>query len=407
MKKSLLALAMVGLFASAANAADNYQIYGRVDLGLTKTNTNGDSNMKMDRGTQSRLGFKGTEDLGDGLKANFKIEHRFSADTGAGNAYGSGDPFWRGQAWLGLSGGFGEVRAGRQYRVFADASEMVDPWGGDYLGTSFAYDTYRLSGAHTYTTPVQYFSEGLGTFAPAGRNNNALTYISPEMNGFKVQLQYAFSESNYAKTGSNAGYNDSKVANTVGGSLSYQTKLNGGDTLSLGFAAQRSGDTDYAKQQADATLGKETEALLYANYDFGKGTVGLGYYSGKTQDYRNDGSVSTAFNDDLKAQGYTISGTYKVTNKGTILAGYQSGKFKENYKDGYGYNLYNSNGTTSFYGATDMKYSKFALGYQHALSDRTTVYINYGKEKVKNIGFANDLNNDGGTVYGFGIKHNF
>lgn len=110
MKKSLIALSVLAAVAGTAQAQSSVTIYGVVDMALQHQNT-GDpagSTLGLDSGIQSgsRLGFKGSEDLGGGLKANFQLEMGINADTGS-SAQG-GRAFGR-QAFVGLSGNFGAV----------------------------------------------------------------------------------------------------------------------------------------------------------------------------------------------------------------------------------------------------------------------------------------------------------
>ncbi len=81
MKKSLLALAVLGAFAGAATAQSSVTMYGLIDLGVGKPA--GTANKGMFQAAGSRLGMRGSEDLGGGLKGLFNIETRFDADTGA------------------------------------------------------------------------------------------------------------------------------------------------------------------------------------------------------------------------------------------------------------------------------------------------------------------------------------
>ena len=99
MKKSLLALAVLGAFAGAASAQSSVTLYGRVDLSLAK-NIGSDAK-GVQNGSGSRLGFRGVEDLGGGMKAIFNIEHRFNADTGE---LTNAAKFWQGRSIVGLEG---------------------------------------------------------------------------------------------------------------------------------------------------------------------------------------------------------------------------------------------------------------------------------------------------------------
>src|SRR5687768_3851499 len=116
MKKSLLALAVLGAFAGAASAQSSVTIYGSVDMAVMKSNggtagNNGNPNgttkaWTLNQSNGSRLGFRGNEDLGGGLSAQFQIEHRFTPDDG-----NAATPFWAGRSYVQLS----SASAGRVY----------------------------------------------------------------------------------------------------------------------------------------------------------------------------------------------------------------------------------------------------------------------------------------------------
>jgi predicted porin len=122
--RGLIALSLLAA-CCVAQAQSNVTVYGKIDLGARRSPG---SNVKELRTSgDSRLGFKGVEDLGDGHKAFFNIEHRLQADTGAADT-----PFWRGVAHVGLSGGWGQLGLGRQYTAaFSLIQNMIDPFGGD------------------------------------------------------------------------------------------------------------------------------------------------------------------------------------------------------------------------------------------------------------------------------------
>jgi len=357
MKKSLIALAMVGALASTAQAAEsNYSIYGRLDLGLVKSNVKGDDALKLNHGTQSRLGFKGVEDLGNGLMGKFQIEHRFNADTGASN---DNNVFWRGQAWVGLAGHFGEVRMGRQYDAVAGTAGQVDPFGGDYVNTGY--------------------SEGLGNGAPAGRRNNSVVYMTPNMEGFHVEAHLMFAEQNYSKAGSTTGYDDDKQRNLFGFRFAYE---NGPIAASLAY--QQSGDTDAAAGTINGAASDVdndgSEVILYAGYTLNNATtLGLGVYMAEEDVVDANKTI------------VTLGATHKV-GQGKILAGYQFGD-----RD------------TDNLGATQVAedYSKISVGYHHGMSDRTTMYVNVASEQIDNVGFVDGADADSVSVFGFGVKHNF
>jgi predicted porin len=128
MKKTLnLAAAVAALLACTAVCAQStVTVYGKVDGGLRKAI--GSEDREVATGGDSRLGFRGTEDLGGGLKAFFQIEHRFFTDTGGVD----GNQFWKGISHVGLEGAWGRVGVGRQYvAAFSLVQNQIDPFGGD------------------------------------------------------------------------------------------------------------------------------------------------------------------------------------------------------------------------------------------------------------------------------------
>lgn len=126
MKKHLFCAAALALSAHAACAQSSVTMYGKVDAGLRKAV--GSTDKEIATGGDSRLGFRGTEELGGGLSAFFGFEHRFFPDTGAVD----GSQFWKGYSHVGLAGGFGRIGLGRQYiAAFSLAQNQLDPFGGD------------------------------------------------------------------------------------------------------------------------------------------------------------------------------------------------------------------------------------------------------------------------------------
>lgn len=116
MQKKLIALAVAGLVAAPAMAQSNVTIYGVADayFGFGSDNNNDISAINSGGLAGSRIGFKGSEDLGNGLKAVFTLEQGYAIDTGAASPT-VGDSVFSRQAWVGLQGSFGTVSLGRQY----------------------------------------------------------------------------------------------------------------------------------------------------------------------------------------------------------------------------------------------------------------------------------------------------
>ncbi|NDI87411.1 porin [Undibacterium crateris] len=185
MKKSLIALAVLAAAAGSAQAQSSVTVYGVLDMAFQAENngqfSKGKGNIfSLDSGVQSgsRLGFKGSEDLGNGLKANFKLEMGVQADTGA-SAQG-GLAFGR-AAWVGLSGDFGAVQVGRQNKPVFDVVDSIDPFSTGIIG-----------GSATDSTSAT----GLGNlmFATNPRSNNTINYTTNNLSGFTGSLAYTAGE---------------------------------------------------------------------------------------------------------------------------------------------------------------------------------------------------------------------
>ena len=177
MKKSLIALAVLGL-SGAAMAQSSVTLYGVADAGIGKieagsgladpANDASDktefiSGSMMNNGT-SRLGVRGVEDLGGGLKAGFQFETGLDLDNG-----GNSGAFWSRQANIWLGGNWGTVKLGRQFTP-------------SYLTTS----TFELTGAALYSVLANTYK-----FAGIGRRaNSAFAYITPNFGGFTGALAY-------------------------------------------------------------------------------------------------------------------------------------------------------------------------------------------------------------------------
>ncbi|MFM0211515.1 porin [Paraburkholderia sediminicola] len=180
MRKSLLTLTLVGMASGTAFAQSSVTLYGAVDAGLlyasrtlnAETGGNAGSSYSMIDGGRlpSLFGFTGTEDLGGGLKAKFKIESGINVATGGLNN-SDGNVFGR-QAWVALDGRFGEFKAGLQYSPFFLAVDESDPRSFSLFG----------SGATIYVDHVI----GTGVFNP-----NAVSYTTPRLAGFQGSAMLA------------------------------------------------------------------------------------------------------------------------------------------------------------------------------------------------------------------------
>lgn len=181
MKKSLLALAVLGVFAGAAQAQSSITIYGLLDQGLilnSNANAAGQNITAIAAGTySSRFGFTGTEDLGGGLKANFRLESQIQPDTGTTDTPTS--PLFRRAANVGLAGNFGSVTLGRQSDPFYIAYASGDTRPSNLIGSSL-HPFLRAGAALSNITPLWV--------------DNAISYTTPTFSGFKATVYYSFGE---------------------------------------------------------------------------------------------------------------------------------------------------------------------------------------------------------------------
>jgi predicted porin len=230
MKKKLIVAALLAGASQLAAAQGNVTIYGMIDMAVVRESGGvAGPSTRITSGTTggSRLGFKGTEDLGKGLKAVFLLENGFQGDTGA---MGQGGLLFGRQAYVGLQGGFGTVLVGRQYTPHYLVQAFADPFGSGWVG-----DSKNLLG-----TTGNSFS----------RMDNTVKYVSPVVGGFSAEL--------VAAPGEVSG--DSASGRQLGGSLAWGA---GPLQLRLGYH-NRNNDTASLHGTEDA---KNT--VLAAVYDFG------------------------------------------------------------------------------------------------------------------------------------------
>ena len=356
-----LAVAALSSVAGLAHAQSTVDIFGVLDIGLLSTSASGSgsvNSLSTDGNTSSRLGFRGTEDLGGGLKAAFHLEAAVSPDTGAGGGTSTnnkdslnpgGLTFGR-RSTLGLQGGWGEVRLGRDYTPsFNNLTVASHPFGTNGVGNSGQMYYPVAAGGTTARTNVR-ASNSVGYFLPSG------------LGGFSGHLMYAMGEQ-----ASNAAGGTSNDGNHLGARLTY-----GAGPLYLSFAT---GQTNYA-------TGDYTQSNLGANYKFGPAK--LMYLWGQNK----VGVTKTTAN---------MVGTQWTVGVGEVR---------------FAYTMLKADGFTS---ANVKDANQIAIGYVHNLSKRTALFTNYsqvsnkGTGKQFNVGGGNGVTDAGGSSSGFeaGVRHSF
>jgi len=377
MKKSLVALAALAV-AGIASAQSSVTLFGVVDAGVryTETKVNGvqTKNWQLASGgiTTSRLGFRGTEDLGGGLAASFWLEAGYNADTGLGNggrgdtAADSGFNFNR-RSTVSLSGGFGEIRLGRDFNTTYLNDTNFDPFATTGLGGSLI-DATRAGYA---------LAAGANGFANNSyvRTNNAVSYFLPSnLGGFYGQLQYAFAEQ--SKTD---GFKTNNSGRNVGGRFGY---ANGPLDVAVAYGQSdlgaATGPATILGQQAVANVDTASvkELNLGASYDFG---VVKAFGEAMRTKIDNDLVV---LNNNNNAYGFLLGATAPV-GPGLVRLAYSQVKY------------------SSDFAGTDPLSRKLAVGYIHNLSKRTALYTNYAR--VTTRGQAG-LQSNGFDV---GLRHAF
>lgn len=278
MKKSLLALAVLGAFAGAASAQSSVTVYGMVDVSAQKNLGTKDKTINDDV-LGSRLGFRGVEDLGGGLAATFGFEHRFNPGNGASSVAAT---FWQGYSKAGIKGDFGHIELGRDYTVnFLMVQNQIDPFGGSTV--AILRDVAMRAGGITtprYASQVEYHfgANGFNFGAQvAGSNENAGT-----QKAYSLAANYAAGplfvaagyqrDANKAKIADIGARYDLGVATLIAGYSSGTTSTNvkqkgaeigalvplGSGNLKLGFGRTSNNKANKAGVGYDYLLSKRT-----------------------------------------------------------------------------------------------------------------------------------------------------
>jgi predicted porin len=352
MNKSLLSLAILGAFAGAASAQSSVTVYGKLDQALAKGF--GTATKTIDDTTSaSRLGFKGVEDLGGGLRATFGMEHRFSPDTGVPAAI-----FWNGYSTVGLaSKSYGSINLGRQYTAAFDVQTAFDPWGGETvaeLRTVGALPRLNATGTGDVgavrSTPIAV--SRLGDF----RVSDSIRYDF-KAGGFGV----AFSIGERPANSPARPQNDRPI--------SYSGSYSAGP-LYVGLGVE--------------SLPYKGAGLFTggAIYNFGVAKVAASFSKGKTGLLLNSTGTATITSRGLDATSFMLGATVPVGMLDVKLGYAQSKVDPEPGK------------------TEDRDLKKFSGGLHYNLSKRTKVYTDIS-------GISGVLAVGPKLAYDFGIQHNF
>jgi predicted porin len=336
----------------------------------------------------SRLGFRGTEDLGGGLAASFWLEAPITNDDGA-----TGISTFARRSTVSLSGGFGELRLGRDYTPTFWNDTVFDPFGTNGVGTNLISSANGFNVATNGAKDTGGFS---GNQSYVRASNSIGYFLPPNLGGFYGQVMYAFHEndkySNGGFTPADSATSKSRAGRYVGGRFGY---ANGPLDVALAYGNSTVGDQYYA-----GTTDSVKTLNLGASYDFGAVKL-FGELSRAKNSRDYEVTPVIGGRSDVDLNGYLLGVTVPV-GAGLIRASYSAVK--------YDYNL--PVGSTQ----RDPKANKLALGYVHNLSKRTALYTTVARVSNKNgaaltvggpafaIGAFTPKNSTG---YDFGIRHAF
>jgi len=418
MKKSLVALAALAA-AGAASAQSSVTLFGIVDAGVSYYENEGYNGTKASRTdlsnsgyNSSRIGFRGTEDLGGGLAASFWLEASLGNDTGGAgagrNSLVANAQLFDRRSTVSLSGRFGEVRLGRDYVPTFWNDTVFDPFGTNGVGTN----AVSTSGGGTILGQAL----GLSSNGNYVRANNTVGYFLPaNLGGFYGQFMYGLPERTEYDPAANTPNTTalSFDGRYVGGRFGY---ANGPLDVAIAYGENVITRNFNGGGRAESKIGN-----LGASWDFGFLKL-MGEYN--QTDVTSDvlfpgtsvatvspttGAISVVTTPatrpiiDASSKGYLIGATVPV-GPGLIRLSYS-------YTD---YDLGNNV-------ADDPSTQKFAIGYVHNLSKRTALYATAAYLKNK------DSNNAAGALlgstvggpatgigaveksmgYDFGIRHSF
>ena len=386
MKKSLIALAVVGAFSGAAFAQSNVTMYGILDVNYmweegptcmpggstsipcaTGTRAQQESRQGINGGHQSgnRWGVRGTEALGSGLNAIFAVEAGFSIDTGLSSTYAGTSKLFGRQAYAGLSGGWGSVVAGRLASFSSGTGDFdmigrVDPFATGF-GLANAGNTF-------------YSMNSL-------RADNTIAYVSPTFAGFRAGAGYSFqvlgsesADSNQNTTAIILGANWSSgpffaaITYDVASPASTTARPNPDDQKHL----QIGGTWDIAMFRLHAAWAKQDNVQSVTTLTGGSGSF-----------------LQLPASASFDSTSWLLGATWTVTPAFKVFGSYQA---------------LDADGQTLSSGPYEPDYNIWSLGATYNLSRRTNLYASYASRDADGTLVGNNFN---AKQLAIGIRHLF
>ena len=356
MKQRVIGFAILMSACSLAHAQTNVDIYGIIDTGYIKV---AGSDLRMGHNYSSRIGFRGSEELGSGMRATFQLEHRLELNSGQNgmlpdyddqvHARPRGSTEYQGAANMGLAGSFGHVRFGRVNAPGIETYRALDPFFFVGSGRSLGYET-RL------------YAEQI---------TNTVRYDTPAFNGLSGSFTFSLKADDDFQLTSATSNPQTAATNNYGYSALVKYSQN---NLTLMAHAARITDSN---QSWYVNTG--------GSYRFGSALVGLGYQ------YVRDKANFPGF--DVTNQTCMLTLDYFVGN-GVIKAAWNYGRISNWAPD--------NNGSAN----------KWVLGYTHNLSKRVTAYAiasytRSGNEAVGSQYNPNYSSRESASAFQLGMTYRF
>ena len=346
-------LAAAALASGAAQAQTALNVYGLADAYVgrirnTAGPTRGSANVVNPSGmTTSHFGLRGVEDLGAGVKAVFALETFFRTDTGAFGRFGTTqDLGFTRNAFVGLSGGFGQVTAGRNTTPYFLATILFNPFGDSFAFSPIVSHVFR--GDNTQ----QGFVQGDTAFS------NSIRYTTPVFAGFRGDIAYSTNTAGVLVQEDFANRNFGRASDwaltygqgPLGGALVYRTinLRNGAD----------------ARQQ--------DSALAATSYDFKVAKL-FGQYQFTRDEF------SAAARPDARKRTWQLGASVPL-GPGFVLASFAQSRFDA--------------------GSLDNRRDTYAIGYDYTFSRRTDAYLVHYRDRARDIGNTQ-------SIVALGIRHRF
>jgi predicted porin len=361
MKKAQAALGLLACVATgSALAQTNVMVVGLVDMFAGSMKNSGDTGSRGVVGsggmTTSFWGFRGTEDLGGGLRAEFALTGFFRGDTGEIGRFG-GDNLLSRDANVGLAGSFGKVQFGRALAPNFLPTVLFNPFGDSFTFSPLVVHANVPSGPFGGRTWTAANASDTGW-------SNQIIYTTPKIGGLTANLHYQFGEAAGATSRNNVGinalysngplglsafYHDVQIANPNPGALIDAT------TTPVSFAS----------------INKQKASFVGASYNFNVVKLFATY-----QHNKDETTTAATMTDKLYSLGLAAP-----FGQGSVLLGYA-----------------NTKRTGSLVGA-DRERDTLSVGYDYALSKRSDIYTVAMNDKINTASHA--------TSFGVGLRHKF